>query len=426
MNLLKSFSVYVVNNIINASIPFLLIPVLTTYIKPEEYGMMTNVLVFISFTLPFVLLAMHGAVNTAFFREKKEDFPRYLSSVLVINLGGAAVSLILLLAFSPLILNYLEIPFKWILIIPFICLFQTVCMITLVIFQARKEPLKYGLFQISMTLLNFGASVLFVVSLGIGWEGRIYGILLSYLVFLIVGLLSIRKMGYLSGGVSKVFVKDALKFGIPLIPHMISAAIISMLDRLMITHFEGAYWNGLYTVAFQIGVVVNFLADAFNKAWVPHLFENLSKINSFRKRKIVKQSYLFMLFFLCLPFALYVFTPLIFEWFIDEKYHYVQNYVFPISMGAAFGGMYYVVANYIFYAKKTWMLAIVTTSSAILSFVLNLLFIPKFQTLGPTYTYVIVNFLMFVSVWIIASKVYPMPWFSFLRTEKDNEKHPAE
>lgn len=415
MNLFKSFSVYVINNIVNASIPFLLLPVLTSCLSPTEYGTMTNVQVFITFTLPFVLLAMHGAVNTAYFREKKEDFPAYLSSALFISLCGAVVSLVVLVCFSPFIIELLGIPFRWILVIPFICLFQTVCMITLVLFQSRKEPVKYGVFQIGMTALNFGASVLFVVSMKMGWEGRIYGIMLSYLVFLVIGLIALRKMGYLQFKVSKIFLKDALRFGVPLIPHLISAALIQMLDRLMITHFQGESWNGLYTVAFQIGVAVNFLADAFNKAWIPYLFENLSKINEARKKKIVKQSYLFMLLFLCLPLCLYIVTPLIFNWFIDPTYHSVQSLVLPISCGAAFGGMYFVVSNYIFYAKKTWMLAIVTTSAALISFLSNLLLIPRFGIAGASYTYIFVNFLMFVSVWALANRVLPMPWFTFNR-----------
>jgi O-antigen/teichoic acid export membrane protein len=416
MNLLKSFSVYAVNNVINASIPILLIPVLTHALSKEEYGMATNVQVFMSFTLPFIMLAMTGAVNTAFFRETKEDFPRYLSSALMVSLGGVVVSLILLLAFSPLIRQNLDIPFKWIILIPFISFFQTICMISLVIFQARKEPIKYGLFQIGITILNFGASVLFVVSLKMHWEGRIYGIMLSFFIFLIIGLVSIRRMGYL-GRVSKVFIKDALKFGVPLIPHMISAALIQMLDRLLITHYEGAAINGLYQVAFQIGIAVIFLADAFNKAWIPHMFENLSKISPFRRIKIVKQSYLFMLFFLCIPVALYIFTPLIFKLFVAKEFWEYKTLVLPISIGAAFGGMYYVVANYIFYTKKTWMLAIVTTTAAVISISLNLVFIPKFSAAGAAYTYIIVNVFMFVSVWILANRTYPMPWFTFLKKD---------
>lgn len=413
MNLLKSLSIYAVNNIINASIPFLLLPVLTAHLSPDEYGVLSNAQVFITFTLPFILLATHGAVNTAYFREKKEDFPAYISSSFLINIAGALFSTVVLFIAAPLISESLEIPFRWIMIIPVICLFQTVCMVTLVVFQARKQPVKYGIFQICMTLLNFGGSVLFVVTADLNWEGRLLGILVSFTVFMIIGLISLRRLGYLRFTISKKFLRDALLFGLPLIPHMIGAPLIQLLDRPLITHFIDTYWAGLYTVAFQLGVSVNFIADAFNKAWVPHMFENLSNINPYRSSKIVKQSYLFMLLFLILPVLLYMFTPLIFDWFIDPQYHEVKHFVLPISFGAAFGGMYYVVANYIFFTKKTWLLAIVTFMSAIFSFILNIVFIPRFGAVGAAYTNVIINFLMFVSVWIISARIFPMPWLTF-------------
>lgn len=413
MNLFKSFSVYVVNNILNAFIPILLIPVLTKYLSTEEYGIMANVQVFITFTLPFVMLAINGAISTAYFRETKEQFPSYVKSSFSISVISAVIVLVLLLAFSPVINKFLEIPPLWISIIPFICLFQTVAMVTLVLFQARNEPVKYGIFQISMTLVNLSLSIFFVAVVSMGWKGRILGIFLSFFVFMIVGMLVLRKMGYMKGSINKLQMKDALWFGLPLIPHTISGPVVQMLDRPMISHYIDLDWAGIYTVAFQIGVSVNLAADAFNKAWIPHLFGNLSQITPHKKKKIVKQSYLFMGLFLILPLLLYIVTPLIFKLFIDPKFDMAQEFVLPISFGAAFGGMYYVVTNYIFYEKKTKFLAVITFSSAVLSVGLNLILIPWLGTVGAAYTYLITNIAIFIAVWILSNRVYPMPWFGF-------------
>lgn len=126
-----------------------------------------------------------------------------------------------------------------------------------------------------------------------------------------------------------------------------------------------------------------------------------------------------MLIFLCIPAILYLFTPLLFMLFVAQKFWEYQPLVLPISIGAAFGGMYYVVANYIFYTKKTWMLAIITTTAAVISVSVNLVFIPKFHAAGAAYTFVIVNFFMFVSVWILSNRVFPMPWFTFWKKPKE-------
>jgi O-antigen/teichoic acid export membrane protein len=71
------------------------------------------------------------------------------------------------------------------------------------------------------------------------------------------------------------------------------------------------------------------------------------------------------------------------------------------------------VTNYIFYEKKTYILAWVTFANAVLSVCLNLFLIQKYGAMGAAYTFLITNFSIFVSVWILSNKVYPMPWFSF-------------
>lgn len=417
MNLFKSFSIYVVNNILNAFIPILLLPVLTRHLSTGEYGILSNFQVLITFTLPFIMLAINGAINTAYFRTAREEFPSYVSSAFMLTLIGGGIAALVLLLASPLMGRYLEIPLQWLMIVPLICMFQTVAMVTLVIFQSRKEPVKYGIYQITMTLTNFSLSILFVAAIGLNWPGRVLGIASSFFVFAIIGLLILRKFRYLTRKISRVHLRDALWFGLPLIPHTISGPVVQMLDRPLIANFVDMDWAGLYTVAFQIGVSVNFAAEAFNKAWIPHLFGTLGEITEAKKRKLVKQSYLFMLLFLILPVILYFFTPLIFRIFIDPKFHIAQEFVLPISFGAAFAGMYYIVTNYIFYEKKTHILAIITFASAGLSIGMNLLLIPVFGTVGAAYTYLVTNIAIFIAVWILSNRVYPMPWIAVFRKQ---------
>ena len=125
--------------------------------------------------------------------------------------------------------------------------------------------------------------------------------------------------------------------------------------------------------------------------------------------------------FLLMPLLILLLKPLIFTILIhNPQYAEAQDFVFNISVGAAFGGMYYTVANYIFYEKKTYLLAIITFISALLSVGLNLFLIPRYGTIGASYSYMIVNVYIFIAVWILANKVFPMPWFYFLKRKKIN------
>lgn len=415
MNLFKSFSTYVITNIINACIPFILLRVLTSYLSTDEFGILSNVQVFQTLTLPFIMLATNGSVGIAYFRNKKEDLPSYVTSSISLSIVSTFIVLIGFVIFSQVIERQFEVPSKWILVIPLICLFQTISYITLSLFQVRKMAVKYGIYQISLSFLNLCLSVLLVIYVKMGWEGRILGILLSSFVFVFVGIYILRKNHFLSRKISKEFFLDALKYGAPLIPHVLSGPIVQMVDRLIITYFIGLSAVGVYSAGFQIASVITYVSLAFSQAWGPHLFSSLKNITEAKKVKIVKQTYLFLFCFLLMPIGLYFVNPYIFNILVSNKeYEEAKNYVFYIGVGAAFGGMYYTVANYIFYEKKTILLAIVTMISALLSVALNLFFIPKFGTIGATYSYMIVNIFIFIACWIFAQIVFPMPWLFFL------------
>ncbi|GAG79121.1 unnamed protein product, partial [marine sediment metagenome] len=65
---------------------------------------------------------------------------------------------------------------------------QSIFEITLGLWQVEQKSLPYGLFQISRTILNVSLSVVFVVLLCWGWQGRILGVIITSVIF---GLLSI-------------------------------------------------------------------------------------------------------------------------------------------------------------------------------------------------------------------------------------------
>ena len=72
--------------------------------------------------------------------------------------------------------------------------------------------------------------------------------------------------------------------------------------------------------------------------------------------------------------------------------------------------MYKMVVNYIFYVRKTYILAWVTFSTAIVSIVINYFAIKYLGAIGAAYTYALMGFVTFLLVWLLSSRVYPMPW----------------
>lgn len=173
---------------------------------------------------------------------------------------------------------------------------------------------------------------------------------------------------------------------------------------------------GLYTLAYSICSVFGMLTNSFNQAFVPWLFERLSKNDDSENLKVIRISYGIMLLLLVLAFLGIVITPLVLKYFVGKEFFASEKFFLWLLLGFAFGGMYYLVTNYIFYTAKTKYLAYSTLFSGLINVGLCYLLIKYNGAIGAAQSFAITNLILFLITWIIAAKCYKMPWT--LRLEK--------
>lgn len=85
--LLAGTTVYLVANILNAIIPFALLPVLTRYLSPEEYGQVAMFQTLLGALMAFIGLSMQGAAGRKFYDGSlgKDDLAEYIGKWRIIN-----------------------------------------------------------------------------------------------------------------------------------------------------------------------------------------------------------------------------------------------------------------------------------------------------------------------------------------------------
>ena len=266
---------------------------MTRYLTPSDYGIVATFNVLMAIMVVFVGLSMHGAINVNFFKLNKNELKEYIGNVFSILFSSFALVLIIVYILKSNFSFLTKFPENWIPFIVIIALFQSIFAITIGLWQVEQKSLPYGLFQISITILNVSLSVVFVVLLGWGWQGRILGEVIASVIFGLLSILVIYKREYIKFSLNKKYIKDALFFGIPLIPHALGGWIITGIDRIFINSMVGVAATGIYTVGYQVGMIIGLLAHSFNLAWSPFLFEKLKKNNYTTKLKIVKFTYLY-------------------------------------------------------------------------------------------------------------------------------------
>ena len=86
-----------------------------------------------------------------------------------------------------------------------------------------------------------------------------------------------------------------------------------------------------------------------------------------------------------------------------------------LSVGFFFSAMYYMVTNYIFFARRTRWLAAVTIGVAAIHIPLALILISLNGGIGAAQAFALSFALIFGLTWIVSNRAYPMPWLRTLR-----------
>lgn len=406
---LKSIGSYTLVNIINKGIPFLLLPVLTNYLSPKDFGILTNIESLIVISVALIGVNFSSAVTRQFVKDDVK-IKSYVSTVSRIVLISFSIITILFISFAQFIYEWTAIPIDVIYAISVFALLDNFMEVVLSLWRMEDKPFKYGLFRIIRTVIEVAITLSLVIGLKYNWDGRFYGLYIAGGISGLFAVYYLLQNKYFTGRYEKKYKVHFLKFGLPLIPHTISGVLIMYSDKLIITKYLGIEENGIYSVAFTIGMAISLLQNSFNQAWVPWLFKKLAINLEFEKKKLVKVTYLYMIAMLALAFGLWLVTPLIYM-FLGEDFSEGLGVVAIIGLGFAFNGMYKMMVNYLFYAEKTQVISIITFGVAILNISLSIFLIQDYGILGTAYASSISFFIQFIVTWYISNKHYPMPWF---------------
>jgi O-antigen/teichoic acid export membrane protein len=412
-SLFRASGIYTISSFFNAAIPLLLLPILTNRLTPEDYGIIAMFQLIVSVIYPIIGLNLESSISRKYYEKDNSDFHSYVGTCIILVALNLLISTLILLPFVETISNITHVPEIWIKysIIVSICQFLTTVLLTT--YQIRIKPLNYGVYQIIQSLVNISLTVFFVVFLSHTWKGRLNAQLYTGIFFALTSVILLIYTKQISINVKIKDITHALKFGVPLIPHVLGGLLFTAIDRFCLTSIVGLEQTGNYSVAYQLGAVINLITISFNNAYTPWLYGELNKNCTEIKKKIVKFTYLYFVIISFLAILVITFFPIIVNIFVGKKFSSINSYSTFIVLGFVFQGMYYMVTNYIGYANKTYLLAIITISLGILKLPITYFLIKLLGSIGASVSYCITFFLFFIATWILSAKVYKMPWFSF-------------
>ena len=363
-------------------------------------------------SLPLVGLNLYGAITVNYYDIDKKNFAEYIGNILLIIACSFTIVFFIVHAFNRSIAELVSIPANWLYLIPVAALGQCLSEILLVVWQVKTRAFSYGIYRIVQIVMDVIISLYLIIIVGMNWEGRLYGMGAAAIFFGIIAIVILFKNNLILFRFNIHYIKGALLFGIPLIPHAIGGWAINMIDRVLLTHMVDVESTGVYVVGYQIGMIILLITSSFNLAWAPFLFEKLkqSESNPTIKLRLVKLTYIYNVLIFIVAIILGLIAPWILSFFVGKNFTSAAQYIIWIAVGYAFYGMYLMVANYIFYAKKTHILAEVTFLCAIFNVFSTYILIKYNGVIGAAQATLITFFAFYILVWILSAKSYEMPW----------------
>jgi len=418
MHIVKSSIIYFSSSILNKMIPFLLLPVMTKYLSPKEYGILSIYLIMITIYNVFIGMSMQTNISRLFFKISKGELSKYIGNILIILGFTFGIYFLITFVLTFFIDSIFSIPSKWILLVPIISVLLVTNELNLTILRNENRAYMYGIFENLNTILKVALTVLFLIVFSMSWHSQVLSMLISGLVFFVVALVYMYKRGYISIIFDSKKIKSILNISIPLIPHLLGSLIIAMSDRLFIEHMVGLEAVGIYSVAYMFGMTVVIVTDSFIKAWSPWFYKTLSSPTQEKKKKIVKYTYLYIFIVFILAVFISLFANFIMPYFVDSKFDGAKEFVLWIALGYAIQGVYKIFFPYLVHINKTSFLGFSTLMAALFNLIFNYFFIKEFGTIGAAYATMLAFSISAGLVFWYQRKNYSMPWFIWSQNEK--------
>lgn len=407
--MLKNTSIYAIGNIFPRIISFFLLPIFTRYLSPEEYGILNSMNLLGVVLSIFFTMAIERSVFRLYFDYKNEERKDFLGTIFIsLVVIGTSITILCLLVFNNLLVIIFEsisfYPYYVYLIInTYLTIFSY---LPLAYFIIEEKPKVFILLTTSKLILGTILSIYFVVYLKNGAVGQLFAVMLSSLIYLPI---------YIYITIQRINIKfnihmaqDSLRFSLPMVPHLLSAWILNLSDRIFIAHYFNIRDVGIYSLGYQIGGLVLIFSSAFYQAYSPVFFRMATSCNKIElaKEKLKKYNSIFIIVVIMISFVISFFSKEIIALLIDIRYHEAYKIVPIIAISymiSQSGGIHNLA---IYQQKKTKQIMYIIITSAFVNILLNYILIRPFGAYGAAFATLITFFIFWITKYIYSKKCF--------------------
>lgn len=398
--------VFAIGNILSKLILFVLMPLYTTVLTTEQYGVADLIINSIELILPIMTLCISDAV----FRlsiDVNVDKKSLLSNGIYVLVRG---SVIFIIAIS--ILNIL-FPNKYWLYFGFLyisnAIRQLIAQFTRGIGYSKAFAISGVISAATLAISN----IIILLFLNGGINGYLFSIILSNIIPVLYLMKVCKLHVYMDNMyVNKELLKDMLKFSIPNIPNMLSWWINNISSRYIINIFCGANIAGMFAAASKVPSLINVLSTIFQQAWQYSSAKEYGEDKNSNFYNDVFQYY--SPFILITSSTLIMIIPYISKYILLGEFYNSWRYIPLLLVSATLGCYSSFFGTFYLVVKKNTTGMISTLVGACTNLFLSIILIPNLGVYGALFASVI-SYGVITYIRIVTTKKY-------ITIEFDNKK----
>jgi len=402
---------YTISTVLVKGIGFILLPIYTLFISPEQYGVINLATNFINVAIFIVGFSLYAAVLRFYidYRDEPNKLRKFYGTLIIFILFSGVGFLVISLIFRNWLTTILfkGVPFFPIVLITIITvIFTSFHTIHQNIFRSMQRGKTLTKINLTVFSLQVTLNIIFISIFRLGAFGVVISTLMVEIGYTVFMLYSLKKNNLVIYTFDKKILKDALSYSIPLIPHNLSTYIATFASKIFINNNSTLAAVGLYSVATQFSGVIDLIQNSVNQAFMPWFFESMKLDCAQRRNDILNFTKFLLIIYSILYMIIGLFSQDILQVITTSSYSDAWLVTPILVMAYSLKSIYYFYINLMFYYKEaSRKIFIATIIGSISNIIIALLLIPYLGMFGAAISFLIAKIIT-VAIVVVLSKKY--------------------
>lgn len=406
--LLKDTAIYGIANASSKLILFFTLPIIVNSINNADFGVWNLLTIVAALISAISIFGMDSAVIRYYYDdESKSHHQRVYTHGILLQFILSMVLCMIAYLLGPFILSSLKIPLVYNRPYEAILFWIPANVLTSYLqnwFKWTFQRMRFLIISIGLASCNLIFIYLFSRYNLLELTSLIWINVAAYWSFLFVGIYWCK--GFFRFEYQPILFKNLVAFGFPMMLVMLTGIISPSLDRIFLTHHLSSMELGVYSFCQKLSIIMTVAVAAFQTAFGPFSYSIWSQADAPKTFARFQNYYLYSMGTIAIIIC--AFAKPMFIYLGNETFLPSVNYYFILVLGSLIYGLYSFASLGIFYKKKMRLNLLSLLIGLAVTFLSNVILIPKFGESAAAFGFTIGNVALISSGYIFSRKLYPI------------------